>query len=54
MFPYNKILKVFKSQIWLDIWNEHTKIPIYQISAESIMGVGSYEHLKFGPTRQVK
>ena len=25
MFPYNK--KVFKSNIWLDIWNKHPKIP---------------------------
>ena len=27
MFPYNKIFKVFKRNIWLDIWNKHSKIP---------------------------
>ena len=26
MFPYNEILKVFKSKLWLDIWNKHPKI----------------------------
>ena len=27
MFPYNEIFKIFKSNIWLDIWNKHPKIP---------------------------
>ena len=25
IFPYNEILKVYKSKILLDIWNQHTK-----------------------------
>ena len=33
MFPYEEILKVFKSKIRLDIWNNHPKIPDFiQIS----------------------
>ena len=28
IFPYSEILKVFKSKIWLDIWNKHPKIPL--------------------------
>ena len=27
MFPHDKILKVFKIKIWLDIWNQHSKLP---------------------------
>ena len=27
MFPYNKILKVFKSKIWDDIGRKHLKVP---------------------------
>ena len=54
MFPYNEILKVFKSKIWLDIWNKYPKIPKYQISVKSVKGFGSYEHLKFRPMRQRK
>ena len=27
MFPYNEILKVFKSKIWVDIRRKHLKIP---------------------------
>ena len=55
MFPYNEILKVFKSKIWVDIWRKHLKIPLkYQISEKSIRGFGSYEHLKFRPMRRLK
>ena len=28
--------------------------PKYQISAKSVRGFGSYEHLKFRPTRRLK
>ena len=27
MFPFNEILKVFKSEIGVDIWRKHLKIP---------------------------
>ena len=57
MFPYNEILKVFKSKLWAYIWRKHLKIPPntkYQISVKSIKGFESYEHLKFRPTCQLK
>ena len=55
MFPYNEILKVFKSKIWLDIWNKHPKIPLNnQMWAKSVKGFLSYEHLKFRLTCQLK
>ena len=55
MFPYNKILKVFKSKIWIDIWKKALQnTSKYQILAISVKGFGSYEHLKFRPTRQLK
>ena len=28
MFPYNEILNVFKSKLWVDIWRKHFKIPL--------------------------
>ena len=46
MLPYNEILKVFNSKIRFDIWNNHPK---NLISAKSVKGFGSYEHLKFRP-----
>ena len=46
MLPYNEILKVFNGKIRFDIWNNHPK---NLISAKSVKGFGSYEHLKFRP-----
>ena len=55
MFPYNEILKVFKSKIWLDIGKENPKIPlITKFLGKSAKGFGSYEHLKFRPTHRLK
>ena len=28
MFPYNEIIKVFKSKIWVELWKKHPKIPL--------------------------
>ena len=45
-----KFKKLFKSKIWLDIWNKHPQnTSKYRISAKSVKGFGSYEHLKFRP-----
>ena len=55
MFPYNKILKVFKSKIWVDIWRKHLQnFPKCKISAKSVTGFGSYEYLKFRPMYHLK
>ena len=55
MFPYNEILKVFKSKIWIAIWKKAPQnTSKYQISAKSVRGLGSYEHLKFRSMHQLK
>ena len=55
MLPYNETLKVFKSKIWLDIWKQAPQYTSkYHISAKSVKGFGSYEHLKFRPMHQLK
>ena len=56
MFPYNEILKVFKSKIWLDIWNKHPNIPLNtRFHPNQWKGTfGSYEHLKFRPMHWLK
>ena len=52
MFPYNEILKVFKSKIWPDIWNKHPNKTKFQL--KSVREFRSYEHLKFRPTCRLK
>ena len=55
MLPYNETLKVFKSKIWLDIWKQAPQYTSkYRISAKSVKGFESYEHLKFRPMHQLK
>ena len=55
MFPYNEILKVFKSKVLLDIQIEHPKIPLNtKISAKSVRGFENYEKLKFRPMHPLK
>ena len=55
MFPYDEILKVFKSKIWVDIWRKHFKIPLNtKFQRNQSGGLGVYEHLKFRPMRQLK
>ena len=55
MFPYNEYLKVFKSKICVDILKKAPQnTSKYQISAKSVRGFGSYKHLKFRPTHQLK
>ena len=48
MFPYNEILKVFKSKIWVDIWKKHPKIPLntkFQPNQSRRLGVTSIWNL---------
>ena len=54
MFPYNEILKVFKSKIWFDIWRKHLKIPPNTKFQRNQSGFGSSEHLKFRPMHRLK
>ena len=56
MLPYNQILKVFKSKIWVDIWKEHPKIPLSTKFRRNQWGCfwSQYEHLKFRPMHQLK
>ena len=55
MFPYNEILKVFKSKIWVDILKNHPKIPLNtKFQRNQSQGLRSYEHLKFRHTRLLK
>ena len=55
MFPYNEILKVFKSKIWVDIWRKHFKIPPNtKFQWNQSRGIGSYKHLKFRSMRRLK
>ena len=55
MFPYNKILQVFKSKIWLNIWNKHLKILLNtKFQSNEWRGFGRYEHPKFRPTHRLK
>ena len=50
MFPYNKISKFSKVKSELI----HQNTSKYQISAKSVKGFESYEHLKFRPLHQLK
>ena len=48
MFPYNEILKAFKSKIWVDIWRKHLKIPLntkFQQNRSGGLGVTSIWNL---------
>ena len=54
VFPYNEILKVFKVKSELIFEKSTSKTPNYKISAKSVRGFGSYEHLKFRPTHWLK
>ena len=55
MFPYIEILKVFKSKIWLYIWNKQPKILWKcQMSVKRVKRFGSYEYRKFRPMHQLK
>ena len=50
MFPYNKILKSFESNIWLNIWNNHSKIlpnAKFQPNQQRDLGVTSIWNLGF-------
>ena len=49
MFPYNEILKVFRSKIWVDIWENHLKIPPntkFQRNQSGSLGVTSIWNLR--------
>ena len=54
MFPYNKILKFSKVKSELIFEESTSKYPKYQISVKSVREFGSYQHLKFRPTRRLK
>ena len=51
MFPYNEILKVFKSKIWYLTYLKQAprNTSKYQISVKSVKGFGSYDHMNFRP-----
>ena len=54
MFPYNEILKASKEKSELIFEESTPNTSKYHISVESVRGFGSYEHLKFRPTRRLK
>ena len=54
MFPCNEILEVFKVKSDLISEISTQKYSVYQISAKSVKGFGSYEYLKFRPMRPLK
>ena len=53
MFPYDKILKFSKVESELIFKKASQNTFKYQISATSVRGFGSYDHLKFMPMHQL-
>ena len=54
MFPYYEILKFLKVKSELIFEESTSKYPQIPNLSEMSRGFGSYEHLKFRPTRQLK